>query len=274
MALKRLSALQLSRSESEAIELAPKLEALGYHRYWLSEHQPQASPLVMLPVLAGITERIRVGAGAVLLCYYPAQAVLHSGISLNYLFDDRIDLGLGGGGIASEEQATPGRDRSEVFGAKLQEIGDEVRRLDHPHIPATWCVGSSCASATRAAAQGFHFACSILHRGTSRSPQAIREYRAQGGKGQVIVAASGICAITDEQAARSSSRPVVGVNTNVTGDGERCADYLIELAEEMEVEEIMFASICDEPEQQFESYRILIEAIRARGYLATAENHS
>ena len=53
--------------------LACLAEALGYERYWVAEHHGDAAvvascaPEVMIAHLAGVTDRIRIGSGAVLV---------------------------------------------------------------------------------------------------------------------------------------------------------------------------------------------------------------
>ena len=55
-----------------ALDLARRTEAAGYLRYWIAEHHLNpgvmgASPPIVITMVAGATERIRVGSGAVLL---------------------------------------------------------------------------------------------------------------------------------------------------------------------------------------------------------------
>lgn len=58
-----------------SIRLAQLGEKLGYERYWIAEHHDLfglacPNPDVMLGVIGAQTEKIRIGAGAVLLPYY------------------------------------------------------------------------------------------------------------------------------------------------------------------------------------------------------------
>ncbi|MCM3653445.1 LLM class flavin-dependent oxidoreductase [Metabacillus litoralis] len=90
------------------LDLAKKVEALGFKRFWLAEHHnwpgmaSSASSLIIGRV-ASVTNSIRVGSAATLLSHYSALSVAEQfGVLASY-FPDRIDLGLG---------RAPGTDRN------------------------------------------------------------------------------------------------------------------------------------------------------------------
>ena len=61
-----------------SVQLAPRAEALGYDRYWISEHHGEraiTNPTLLVPVIAGLTDSIRVGTAGVLLRFQSALAV-------------------------------------------------------------------------------------------------------------------------------------------------------------------------------------------------------
>ncbi|MBM9500196.1 LLM class flavin-dependent oxidoreductase [Leptospira sp. 201903071] len=84
----------------ETIELAKLADELGFTRFWVSEHHniqglAGSTPEVLISHLAGETERIRVGAGGVMLPNHSALKVAENFRMLETLFPGRIDLGLG-----------------------------------------------------------------------------------------------------------------------------------------------------------------------------------
>ncbi|GAA1094816.1 LLM class flavin-dependent oxidoreductase [Tsukamurella spumae] len=84
----------------EVIALARLADRLGYHRFWMSEHHamPAAatpSPQLMLARLTGETERIRLGAGGVMLPNHAPLVIAEQFAMLDALAPGRIDLGLG-----------------------------------------------------------------------------------------------------------------------------------------------------------------------------------
>ena len=83
-----------------SIDLARRAEEFGYARYWFAEHHLHpgvagTSPAVVIALVAGATERIRLGAGAVQLGHRTALSTVEEFGLLDALYPGRIDLGLG-----------------------------------------------------------------------------------------------------------------------------------------------------------------------------------
>ena len=84
----------------ETLALARHCEALGYHRYWLSEHHASDSivgtaPEVLMAAIAATTTRIRVGSAGVMLPHYSSLKVAEQFRVLEAIAPGRIDLGVG-----------------------------------------------------------------------------------------------------------------------------------------------------------------------------------
>ena len=84
----------------ETLELARHCDALGYHRYWVSEHHNSDSivgtaPEVLMAAIAATTPRIRVGSAGVMLPHYSALKVAEQFRVLEAIAPGRIDLGVG-----------------------------------------------------------------------------------------------------------------------------------------------------------------------------------
>ncbi|AXK44860.1 LLM class flavin-dependent oxidoreductase [Brachybacterium saurashtrense] len=84
----------------EVVTLAQRAERRGYRRFWMSEHHamPAAStsaPQMMLAALTRETERIRLGAGGVMLPNHAPLLIAEQFGMLEALAPGRIDLGLG-----------------------------------------------------------------------------------------------------------------------------------------------------------------------------------
>jgi alkanesulfonate monooxygenase SsuD/methylene tetrahydromethanopterin reductase-like flavin-dependent oxidoreductase (luciferase family) len=85
------------------IDLARRAEALGYRRYWLAEHHLNpgvagTSPPIIAALIAGATERLRVGSGGMQMGHRTALSVVEEFGLLDAAFPGRIDLGLGRSG--------------------------------------------------------------------------------------------------------------------------------------------------------------------------------
>jgi luciferase family oxidoreductase group 1 len=107
--LLRLSVLDQSvalvdRPHAESIHntlaLAQYCEALGYQRFWLSEHHNHGSivgtaPEILIAAIATATRQIRVGSAGVMLPHYSPYKVAEQFRVLEAIAPGRIDLGLG-----------------------------------------------------------------------------------------------------------------------------------------------------------------------------------
>lgn len=83
-----------------SVHLARRAEASGYHRVWYAEHHnmraiASSAPAVLIAHIAAHTERIRLGAGGVMLPNHAPLTIAEQFGMLATLHPDRIDLGLG-----------------------------------------------------------------------------------------------------------------------------------------------------------------------------------
>ncbi|MFI1722061.1 LLM class flavin-dependent oxidoreductase [Streptomyces sp. NPDC020489] len=139
LATVRLSVLDRSRtreghSNAEAlrdtVRFAQQAEALGYHRFWVSEHHgvpgvAGSAPTVLAAAVAAATRTIRVGTGGVMLPNHRPLVVAEQFGVLESLFPGRIDMGLGRSvGFTDGVRKALGRDKDDAddFAAQLDEL--------------------------------------------------------------------------------------------------------------------------------------------------------
>lgn len=102
-------------SMKRSVELAQTGERLGFDRVWYSEHHnmksiASSSPAVLIAHIGAKTEKIRLGAGGVMLPNHAPYVIAEQFGTLAELYPDRIDLGLG---------RAPGTDQ-QTLGAALR----------------------------------------------------------------------------------------------------------------------------------------------------------
>lgn len=83
-----------------SMKLAKRADELGLRRYWFAEHHnmpaiASSSPPVLIAAAAGVTDRIKLGSGGVMLPNHSPLIVAEQFAALAALAPDRIDLGLG-----------------------------------------------------------------------------------------------------------------------------------------------------------------------------------
>lgn len=82
------------------VEHAQLVETLGYHRIWLAEHHNMATvstaaTALLIGHVAEKTKTIRVGAGGIMMPNHTPLAIAEQFGTLDILYPNRIDLGLG-----------------------------------------------------------------------------------------------------------------------------------------------------------------------------------
>ena len=88
------------QSIRNTVALARHCEALGYARFWVSEHHNHptivgTAPEIVMAAIAATTERIRIGSAGIMLPHYSAFKVAEVFRVLDALAPGRIDMGLG-----------------------------------------------------------------------------------------------------------------------------------------------------------------------------------
>ena len=201
------SILRLGETPREAlqqtVDLARHVEALGFKRFWLTEHHgvlssASAATSVVIGHVAGKTSVIRVGSGGVMLPNHPPLVIAEQFGTLASLYPDRIDLGLGraaGGhdGVLRALRVGPAaRDRFPSDVRELQFFFREPTPDQKVHaVPGAglsvpiWLLGSSTFSAEQAGALGLPFAFAT-HIGPDAVGAAIEIYRSSFKASEVL----------------------------------------------------------------------------------------
>jgi luciferase family oxidoreductase group 1 len=206
-----------------ARDLAQHAERLGYKRYWVAEHHnmvgiASAATSVVIGFIAANTSTIRVGAGGIMLPNHSPLVIAEQFGTLESLYPNRIDLGLG---------RAPGTDRQTMQALRVDPMASdhfpqdvlELQALLGPlqpgqtiqAVPGTntnvplWILGSSLFGAQLAAMLGLPYAFAS-HFAPDHLMQAMEIYRAtfkpsaQLQKPYAMAGVNVIAAETDEEA--------------------------------------------------------------------------
>ena len=215
----------VAQALANTVDLAQHCERFGYRRFWLAEHHnmagiASAATSVVIGHVAHHTKTIRVGAGGIMLPNHSPLVIAEQFGTLETLFPDRIDLGLG---------RAPGTDQQTLYALRRtpstaenfpqdvvelqallgpQEPGQKIRAIPGvgTNVPL-WILGSSLFGAQLAAALGLPFAFAS-HFAPAQLLRALDVYRqlfrasSTLEKPHVMVACNVICAETDAEARR------------------------------------------------------------------------
>jgi luciferase family oxidoreductase group 1 len=222
-----------------SIDLAVAAEKWGYRRFWLAEHHnldsvASAATALVISQVAAATKTLRVGAGGIMLPNHAPLIIAEQFGTLEALYPERIDLGLGrSSGTDEAAEMAIGRPGSrERFTEDVQELrsllgtptpGQAVRATpgSGSQVPV-WILGSTTNGAELAAELGLPFAFAAHFRPDNLT-DALAAYRkgfrpsAQFDQPWVMVTVSAIVGETDAEArllASSMSELALGVIRN------------------------------------------------------------
>ncbi len=251
-----------------SLSLAHTADELGYRRYWVAEHHNMpavaaTNPPILIGMIAGATERIRVGSGGVMLPNHSPLVIAEQFAILEAAYPDRIDLGIG---------RAPGTDQLTRYALRMGAVNDGVEEFPayvdnvitlmspggaqmqvagrrHPlratpnptSVAPVWLLGSSDYSAQLAASRGLpyvfahHFASSA-----SATAQALDLYRStyqpseRFPEPQTFLTINASVAETAEEAHALALPQLLAMTAIVTG-GELGAQRTVEEAEAYEI---------------------------------------
>ena len=309
----------------ETLALARHCEALGYHRYWVSEHHNSDSivgtaPEVLMAAIAATTSRIRVGSAGVMLPHYSALKVAEQFRVLEAIAPGRIDLGVGrapGSDRLTAFALNPAADAAEQFprqvselqawvcGAPLQEghpFGAIRAHPTGPSCPELWILGSSDYGAQLAAHFGLPYAFAYFFTEGKGVEMALDLYRsnyrpsAQHPRPHATICVWALAADTEEEARRllmTREHWRVGFEQGIreplitpeeaaafpyteaeratidkvrgralVGTADQVAARLNELAERLQLDELVVVTWTHDPAARLRSYQLLSAAMR------------
>ncbi len=297
-----LDLVPLADGESSADALAHSLDVarladrLGFTRLWYAEHHSMpaiasTTPEIMIARAAMVTERLRVGAGGVMLPNHSPLKVAESYRLLEALAPGRVDLGLGRAPGTDQTTALAlRRSREAMFAddftdqlAELLAFGNELPREgpfravtaqpeDAP-LPPVWLLGSSDYSALLAARIGRPFAFAA-HFSPTAPEGPMLAYRERFKPGAIeaplsMLAVSVFCAESREVAERLARPALVSFAKLRTGrptrlmSTEAALAYTLSPVEESAVAAIRALQIVGTPDEVHAKVTALAERNRA-----------
>lgn len=231
-----------SEAIRESIELARAADRLGYTRYWFAEHHNMASiatsaPEVLIAAAAAVTTRIRLGAGGIMVPNHSPLHVIEVFRTLEALYPNRIDLGLGRAPGTDPLTASALRrsDEPDVNQTLAELLAFENAQFPERHpfskitpmpsdvkLSSIWMLGSTLAGAAIAAQLGVPYAYAG-HFTMTHAKAAIAHYRTHFEPSKLckepyaMLAVTTVCGADDAEAQRLAAPMKVAIINSRTG---------------------------------------------------------
>jgi len=272
-----------------SLALARVADGLGYARYWVAEHHnmpaiASTNPPVLIGMIAGATERIRVGSGGVMLPNHAPLVVAEQFALLEAAYPGRIDLGIGrapgtdpvtswalrhGGGADADDAVQRFPEYVDNVLAMMDAGGVGLSVAGRLHglratpvatsVPTIWLLGSSDYSARLAAEKGmpYVFAHHFSGQGTA---EALEHYRStfrpspELAEPRTFLTVNASVAATADDAERLALPQLISMLRLRTG---------MPLGPQQSVEEAEKTEIAD-------AHRPLVDAMRAKWVIGDA----
>lgn len=271
---------------TDLLDYAVRAEQLGFSRLWISEHhiashrQSWSNPTILLPLLAAMTSKIRVGVAGVLLGIHQPYHVAGEYKMLSNLFPNRIDLGLANSGVqpAVAELATgiAQLNMPEAFEQNLAKLffclrdEEELMRRGTvlpPYkgvVPATWALTTNMGkSLQRALKYKMNVARSIFHKGADMAFYkeeviAFREefFALHQQHPQTTLVISGAVHLTTAKARAAVNFREEGYNFNIIGTPAQFQETVLQYQEEYCYDEIIIQNVAQRPKDRAQALEL------------------
>lgn len=275
----------------DVIEYATLADKLGFNRFWISEHHnfnPTAgwlNPEVLLPIIAGLTENIRVGSGGILLRHHSPYRIAYTFKLMNNLFSDRIDLGIAKG-YSSHKNLTFDDSffnfNESLFDENLKALMEIYNKEDElfekeiiipPYkgsLPETWYLTGSYNHLQMIKTLGLSFTRSIFHNGSDvsfKKDELIKfkdEFFDEHGRSpKISLAFSGCCHINEKRAKKAYENKIFGfIPDNIVGSPSIFEEKLMEYEEDYGIDEFIFMNTALTSSDRKEGLELIMSKIK------------
>ncbi len=258
------------------IKMATMAEKLGYSRYWIGEHQTTDSAWrsteIILTLLGGYTESIRVGTAGIMLQYRNPLLSAQNFKLLGNLFSGRIDLGFVKGispDIDLHKQLLGDRilksntylDDVLLVKSYLTNLASRkyLSGFNTEIVPEMWMLGSSINTFDFATKNNLNFSLSLCHTDSIPDmPMKVLKYNKKGIELKFNVLISVICSDTEKKAkiiAEQQSHK--NLKLSYFGNPAGCFNFLKDMQEKYSTNEINICDLCKNSKDKFNSISLI-----------------
>ncbi|RXM50149.1 MULTISPECIES: LLM class flavin-dependent oxidoreductase [unclassified Chryseobacterium] len=282
------------KSLYDIIDYATRADEIGFSRFWVTENyfskahdMAWSTPEMLLPILLGLTDKIKIGIAGIILPLQSPFRVAHNYKLLSSLYPKRIDLGFVKGLVGEYDLQYFSTDvdkdtYSSSFLPKLESTLSFLREESEflkkdliippykGNIPDVWYMGASHSGLNVSLQHDLNFARSIFHTGSNKEylkeelQNFKAEYKAKHGKEpSMVLTFSGCCHKTKQKAIKvaQKSTNIDLNNINLIGDGSFFHEKLLEFKELYGYNEFIFNNISRSHKDSLTAIEILSQYV-------------
>jgi alkanesulfonate monooxygenase SsuD/methylene tetrahydromethanopterin reductase-like flavin-dependent oxidoreductase (luciferase family) len=273
---------------NDLFEIAPYIEKLGYKRLWLGEHHEAdaswRSPEVLISLLLGMTESIKIGSAGNLLALHQPLRLVQDYSLLETIFPGRVDMGLAAGTSSSSVIQALGykedwdvrlgyeKNIDELFG-----FFDYSFDTSHPFSkiytppytpgfkPSTWILATGNSKFELGLKHKCNYAWSLFHRQSEYWPDSnsIRSYNElffekHRELPETAIAIAGLCLNDGDKAQKIADEYLLNYRFVLGGNPDLFGEKLERLLQTyVGVTDLVICDLSDKLDQKLESYSLI-----------------
>jgi len=264
----------------DAIERALLAEQLGYSRYWLAEHYEAniawRNPELVINLIAGYTEKIKVGAAGVLLpVSEPFRVALDYKLLAN-LYPGRIELGIAKGAAPAlqlpyllgdnslQKNMDAHYERSKALISYLEDRHDIIQTPPYKgETPQIWMLGTSGSSSGFVCEHNTAFSLSLFHNGPVPDAAILHDLRQNYFERNGVMPA---CNIAVSVLPDGCDTIIRSVKTTISGSYSDIGEKLEEIAHTYDADEVIVFMMASDRNKKTETMELLSTHIKKKQY--------
>ena len=265
------------------IELAKEVDTLGYKRFWLGEHYEinvaWRNPEILISMIAGITDRIRVGSGGSLIKLHKPLYLAQTYNLVEFFFPERIDFGFAAGGADNLVGERLNFINQEIYEIRIEEfLGYFNNKLTNeikisPYInssPEFWILGSGYGSCSLAVKYKTALCLSLFHTKLGLKEMKIMfnsfitQYQKVNNESPKLgIAVAGNISKSEKISKKiiKESQEYISISPSILGDYSQCAELLYNISIEFEGAEVFFLDVSNRFQEKIEAFKELAKIL-------------
>lgn len=251
-------------------------DRLGYRRIWIPEHHqrgvPSTNPVMLLPALGVLTNRIRLGTAVSLIRIRDPYLLAEDLATAAHFCRDRLDVGLGRGDVRGDvsSDGTPALRRwpedelDRATTTVMSLLADGNAWIDPVDGSLErWLNGAGTRSGELAGRLGYHYCHALFFNPDLAAARATLAAHADGCPTGRRAVALAMVANSETDRAMAEAADLRGITVNAAGSPQHCADVVLALLADELIDEVIITEQSSRAEDHLAAIRQLADLVRS-----------